>query len=72
MPTIKEQLHDLAASLPETATWQDVLYEIYVRNEVQRGMEDAEHGRFAEPDVIRGIFAKHGVLDESPVDPKGS
>lgn len=35
LPAVKEQLATIMSSLPEKATWDDVLYEIYVRQSVE-------------------------------------
>lgn len=35
---IKQALHHLADVLPETATWKDLAYEAYVRQEMETGL----------------------------------
>ncbi len=45
LPAVKEQLTMLLNSLPEKATWDDVLYEIYVRQSVEQGLADIAAGR---------------------------
>ncbi len=42
---IKQEAHRLVDSLPEDATWEDLMYEIYVFKSIQAGIEDAEAGR---------------------------
>lgn len=34
---IREALHTLADQLPDGATWKDVAYEAYVRQEIEAG-----------------------------------
>lgn len=43
--SIREQIHDLADQLAEDATWDDVAYEIYVRQSVAQGLADIKAGR---------------------------
>ena len=35
---IKESLHQIADQLPEGATWKDVVYEAYTRQEIENGL----------------------------------
>ena len=44
-PAIKEQLANIVSGLSEQATWDDVLYEIYVRQSVEKGLTDVAAGR---------------------------
>jgi hypothetical protein len=46
---LREALHTLAEQLPEGATWKDVAYEAYVRQEIEAGLEEARRGAFAPP-----------------------
>lgn len=43
--TVKEGLKRLAEELPEDATWDDALYEVYVIRKIERGLADLEAGR---------------------------
>ncbi len=45
MTTIKEQARELVDQLPDDATWKDLLYEIYVRQEIEAGLRDLDEGR---------------------------
>jgi predicted transcriptional regulator len=56
--TIKEQVRQLAEKLPETATWDDVAYEVYVRQRIARGLEDMKAGRLISDEEIRREFLK--------------
>ena len=40
--TIRDQLHHLADELPTDATWKDVLYEAYFRQEVEAGLAEGD------------------------------
>ena len=41
----KEEAHKLIDQLPTNATWDDLMHEIYVREAIERGLEDSEAGR---------------------------
>jgi len=58
---LRETLHQLADQLPESATWKDVLYEIYIHHEIEAGMEEARRGEFASDDEVKAAFAKWSV-----------
>ena len=42
---IKAQAAKLVRSLPESASWDDLMYEIYVRQKIESGLEDIKVGR---------------------------
>ena len=44
-PNIKPGARALVESLPDSATWDDLAYEVYVRQAIELGLEDAEAGR---------------------------
>jgi len=48
----------IADHLPETASYVDAMYELYVRMKIARGMEAAEQGRVAAHDKVKRRFAK--------------
>ena len=65
---IKQALHALADQLPDNATWKDVVYEAYVRQEIEAGLSEARRGEFASADDVKAAFAKWGVQVEAEVD----
>jgi hypothetical protein len=52
-PTIKEQARKLLESLPETATWDDIVYQLAVRRSVDQGLVDAAAGRVVDANAAR-------------------
>jgi hypothetical protein len=56
--TFKEEAHKLVESLPEDGTWEDLMYEIYVHESVQRGLED---GRAERTHMSKQIRVKFGL-----------
>ena len=50
---VKEEARQLVERLPETATWDDLMEEIYVRQAVERGLRDVDAGRTLTTDQLR-------------------
>ncbi|MGH7718299.1 MAG: hypothetical protein ACREON_05580 [Gemmatimonadaceae bacterium] len=48
--SIKPEAQRLVENLPETATWDDLAYEVYVRQSIEAGLSDADAGRLLEHD----------------------
>ena len=44
-PNIKPDARQLVEQLPESATWDDLAYEIYVRQAIEQGIEQADRGQ---------------------------
>ena len=42
--------------LPESATWEDVMYRIFVRQAVDAGIEDSDEGRTIDVKEVRIRF----------------
>ncbi len=53
---IKEKARRLINRLPEESTWDDLMYEIYVRQAVEAGLADSEAGRTADVAQVRQKF----------------
>ncbi|MBN1379407.1 MAG: hypothetical protein JXA04_09235 [Gammaproteobacteria bacterium] len=62
---IKKSLHALADQLPEDATWKDIAYEAYVRQEIESGLAEAKKGEFASDNEVKDTFKKWGVQFEA-------
>jgi hypothetical protein len=43
--TVKAAARQLVERLPEGASWDDLMYEIYVRQGIEEGLEDVAAGR---------------------------
>lgn len=54
--TLKEEAHRLVDQLPENATWEDLVYRIYVRQSIEAGIRDAEAGRVESVAEVRRSF----------------
>lgn len=53
---IKQEAHRLIEKLPENATWDDLMYEIYVRQAIEAGLADSEAGRTVDVKEVRAKF----------------
>lgn len=45
MGTAKQAVRSLLDQLPDDASFEDIQYHIYVREKIERGLEDVEAGR---------------------------
>ncbi|MCC5609865.1 hypothetical protein LC612_24570 [Nostoc sp. CHAB 5834] len=53
---IKEEARRLIDKLPENLTWDDLMYEIYVRQAIEAGLSDSEAGRVVSVEEVRAKF----------------
>ena len=58
MPTAKQQAIDMVKKLPDKATWDDIMYEIYVRKKIEAGLQAAEEGKLVPHKVVKKRFIK--------------
>jgi hypothetical protein len=42
--TVKSELRDIAKRIPESATYTDAMYELYVRMKIAKGRQAADKG----------------------------
>jgi predicted transcriptional regulator len=59
---VKSAVRQLADTLPDDATWDDVTCCIYVHQAVDAGLRDAEVGRLVDVNEVRRQF---GLVDVS-------
>ena len=57
---VKSAVRQLADALPDDATWDDVMYRVYVRQVVDAGLRDAAEGRLVDVAEVRRQF---GLLE---------
>jgi predicted transcriptional regulator len=53
---IKEEARKIVEALPDDSTWEDLMYHIYVREAVEKGLADAEAGRVTDVKKVREEF----------------
>jgi hypothetical protein len=54
----REEAHRLIERMPQNATWDDLMHEIYVREAIERGLADSKTGRTKD---VREVRAKYGL-----------
>ena len=54
--SIKKQAHQLLDKLPDNATWEDVMYRIYVRQAIEAGIKDSNQGQTVDVKEVRKKF----------------
>ncbi|MFT3755473.1 MAG: hypothetical protein QM769_05920 [Pseudoxanthomonas sp.] len=55
--TVKAEAEKLVHNLPEQASWDDLMYEIHVRQKIEQGLRAADSGRVIPHDEVRKRFA---------------
>ena len=56
--TIKTELRDIADHIPESASYDDAMYELYVRMKITKGRQAAEKGQIVSHDDVKRKFLK--------------
>lgn len=59
MATPKEAARQLIDQLPDQATWDDIMYELYVKQKIEAGLKAGEEGRtIPHEEMRRRLLAK--------------
>lgn len=59
MATPKEAARQLIDHLPEQASWEDIMYELYVKQKIEAGLEAVRGGRtIPHEEMKRRLMAK--------------
>ena len=53
---IKSAARQLVENLPDDATWDDVMYRVYVRQAIDAGRQDVAEGRLVDVAEVRRQF----------------
>ena len=56
--SVKAQGMSVVRALPAAATWDDLMYRLYVRQKIEAGMTDLEAGRTHTHAAIRKAFLR--------------
>lgn len=54
--SVKNEAKRLVENLPETANWDDLMYEVYVRQKIEEGIKAADEGRVLTHEEVRKRF----------------
>jgi predicted transcriptional regulator len=57
MSIVKEEAKKLVESLPDDATWDDLMYQIYVRTKIEEGLAADEAGDVVPQEEVEKRFA---------------
>jgi predicted transcriptional regulator len=57
MSTIRDEAERLLRELPGQASWDDLMYEIYVRQKIEEGLRAADEGRVLTHGEVKRRFA---------------
>lgn len=57
MSTAKEEAINLIARLPDEASWDDIMYEMYVKKKIELGITAADEGRITSHDEVKRMFS---------------
>ena len=58
MATAKEEVRRLLDVIPDDASFEDIQYHIYVRQKVERGLEEVVQGKVASQEEVERWMAK--------------
>ncbi len=58
MLTAKQEVMELLKDLPDTSTLEEIQYHLYVRQKVQRGIQDVEEGRIYTQEEVEKRMEK--------------
>lgn len=63
---IKEQARRLLDNLPDSATWEDLIYQIYVRQAIEAGIKDSDEGKTVDVKKFAdgSVCLNEGALDQ--------
>lgn len=54
--SLKNEARRIVEQLPEGATWEDLIYRLYVRQSIEAGLRDSEAGRVETVAEVRRSF----------------
>jgi predicted transcriptional regulator len=52
----KQQAAELIRNLPDQATWDDLMYGLYVRQKIEQGLRDGDEGRLVSQEEVERLF----------------
>ena len=58
MQTAKEEVIDLLNQLPDDSTLEEIQYHLYVRQKIQRGLQDADQGKVQAQEEVENRMLK--------------
>jgi hypothetical protein len=56
--TIKENAKMLINSLPDDSTWDDIMYELYVKQKIEKGLKEIKFGKIISHSDVKRTLGK--------------
>jgi predicted transcriptional regulator len=70
---VKQAVQDVLQTLPDDCSWEDVMYQLYVRREIDAGLRDIAEGRVVDHDeVFRELLGDEDHLEQASARPSSS
>ena len=66
MSTAKEEAINLITRLPDEASWDDIMYEMYVKKKIELGIKAADEGRVIPHEEVKRIFSSRDLWSQEP------
>lgn len=61
----KQAARELIEQLPESVSWDDLMYELYVKQKIEEGLKELDEGRgIPHEEVKRGLLSDTAPRDE--------
>ena len=60
MPSAKDAARRIIDRLPDQASWDDIMYELYVKQKIEEGLADIEAGRTIPHEEIKAELLGRG------------
>jgi predicted transcriptional regulator len=60
MPSAKDAARQIIDHLPDQATWDDIMYELYVKSKIEDGLADIEAGRTVPHEQVKAELLGRG------------
>lgn len=65
MQSAKDSAKKLIDQLPDNATLNDIMYELYVKQKIERGMQASREGRTTPHEVVKQRYLQRANHPES-------
>jgi predicted transcriptional regulator len=58
MSTAKDDAIKTISQLPEEASWDEIMYKIYVKRKIEEGLKAADEGRTVSHEEVKELFKR--------------
>jgi predicted transcriptional regulator len=60
MPSVKDAARQIIEHLPDQATWDDIMYALFVKQKIEEALTDIEAGRTIPHEEVRAELLGRG------------